>query len=92
MTRENPTTAEIRNWATYVPDTSIGMHVSEQDAAAFDRWLAAHDREVAAKALRDVADEFFASLPDGTPNGRAYNSYRVAWMLRERADLIEATP
>lgn len=41
--------------------------------------------EARAKALNEAADEFFAKLPDGTPNGRAYNSYTVAAMLRERA-------
>ena len=42
-----------------------------------------------AQALRDAANEFFARLPDGTPNGRAYNSYKVAFILRDRADAIE---
>ena len=40
---------------------------------------------IAAKALNDAADEFSARLPDGTGNGRAYNSYSVAWLLRTRA-------
>ena len=48
-----------------------------------------HNREVAAKALRAAADEFMARLPDGTGNGRPYNSYTVARMLRARADQIE---
>lgn len=38
-----------------------------------------------AQALEDAADEFSARLPDGTGNGRAYNSYRVAELLRARA-------
>lgn len=40
---------------------------------------------IAAKVLNDTADEFSARLPDGTGNGRAYNSYSVAWLLRTRA-------
>ena len=48
-----------------------------------------HDREVAVKTLREAADEFMARLPDGTGNGRPYNSYTVARMLRARADQIE---
>jgi hypothetical protein len=42
-------------------------------------------RESRAAALEDAADEFSARLPDGTGNGRAYNSYRVAEILRARA-------
>lgn len=49
---------------------------------------AAHDAEVARNVLRDAADGFMARLPDGTSNGRAYNSYTVARMLRDRADQI----
>ena len=44
---------------------------------------------IAAKVLNDAADEFSARLPDGTGNGRAYNSYSVAWLLRARADRIK---
>ena len=40
---------------------------------------------IAAKVLNDTADEFSARLPDGTGNGRAYNSYSVSWLLRTRA-------
>lgn len=57
-------------------------------------WLAEHDaatiRQAKAEALRDASNEFFARLPDGTGNGRAYNSWRVADMLRDRADRIAA--
>lgn len=40
---------------------------------------------IRAQALEDAADEFGSRLPDGTGNGRAYNSYRVAELLRARA-------
>lgn len=68
-----PTTEDVREaWAKRnalyrsTSLTSIGhrAHVatnadrySAEDYAEFDRWLAAHDREVAAKALREAADE-----------------------------------
>lgn len=45
---------------------------------AFDRWLAQHDREVAARALREAADAFQAVWP----------VYGDTW-LRDRADRIE---
>lgn len=43
--------------------------------------LAEHDAQV----LEAAADKIFARLPDGTGNGRAYNSYTVVWMLRAEA-------
>lgn len=45
-----------------------------------------------AQALRTVADTFQARLPDGTGNGRAYNSYQVAGILRSCAEDLEPTP
>ena len=38
-----------------------------------------------AAALDEAASIFQGRLPDGTGNGRAYNSYQVADMLRARA-------
>jgi len=38
-----------------------------------------------AEALEEAAAIFAGRLPDGTGNGRAYNSYQVANMLRARA-------
>ena len=43
-----------------------------------------------ADALEDAAQEFQQRLPDGIGNGRAYNSYTVAQMLRESAAAIRA--
>ncbi len=62
----------------------------EDREAEFDRMIAAVERAAAVKALRAEADWFFAPLWDGTPNGRAYNSYRVAELLRESANRIES--
>lgn len=42
-----PTTTEVRE-RFWIDDGGIS---DPADAAAFDRWLAAHDAEVAAKAL-----------------------------------------
>jgi hypothetical protein len=47
-----PTTAEIcQVWVKATPVSG------PEGRAEFTRWLAAHDREVAAKTLRDAADE-----------------------------------
>lgn len=59
-----------------------GSHIAEQ----LEPIIKARESQI----LREAADDFFARLPDGTSNGRAYNSYRVARMLRERADRIDA--
>ena len=42
-------------------------------------------RERDAALIEGLADEFAARLPDGTGNGRVYNSHTVARMLREKA-------
>lgn len=93
-----PTTDEIRNWATYVPDTSVGMHVSERDAAAFDRWLSRHDSEIQAQALRDAAEAL--DLPGSTATGyyasEQHSGYEDAardaeYWLRARAAHLTTT-
>ena len=76
-------------------DADLGpmtAYIEKQDA-----WLIAHQaevlaaagygpvREAGAQALRDAAVIFHGRLPDGTGNGRAYNSYQVADMLNARA-------
>ena len=48
--------------------------------------------EVKAEALREAAREFRDRLPDGTGNGRAYNSWRVGQMLDQRADILAPQP
>ena len=58
--------------------------------AALETVLPDIIRQAKAEALREAADEFWARLPDGTGNGRAYNAWRVANTLRDRADRIEA--
>jgi len=51
-----PTTATIREWASYVPNGTIGMHISSRDAAAFERWLIAHDAETRDAAITGYRD------------------------------------
>lgn len=79
-----PTTGYVRK--TYSLGYLDGLLYDEQQAqqaenlAEFDQWLAQHDAEVAAKALRDAAS---APIP------RAVLSSGLRQWLRERADRIE---
>ena len=97
-----PTTDEVEH--RYAYDELYSMDC-EADHHAFRRWLAAHDAEVRAQALRDAADEWDAEAQhelDGMPDvfsglGRERSSRREeAWRLRaaahrlrDRADQIE---
>lgn len=88
-----PTTEDIRNWATWVPDTTVGMKVSQQAEVEFDAWLAAHDREVEARVLREAADavendEVGASPSIRTLVGSIDGALKVGAWLRARADRI----
>ena len=67
MSTYTPTTATIR--AEYAGRVEAWeMTYAEQEAARaeevveFDRWLAAHDAEVAAQALSEAADRIHVSL------------------------------
>ena len=64
-TEYTPTTAEIREYVEvggeprpWEPVTEESDALDARRAAAFDRWLAAHDGVVAARALEDAADAF----------------------------------
>lgn len=87
MSDYTPTTEQVRDEYVYGQlGRATSSRVTEESLGGeFDRWLAKHDAEVAARALEAAADEFHARLPDGTGNGRVYNSWRVAAMLRARA-------
>ena len=73
---------------SYTPTTEdvefcfVGEYDPEMRSRAFHRWLAAHDREVRAQALREAAS---APIPRAALNTR--NGLRQ-W-LRARADRIE---
>ena len=56
----------------------------------FDRWLAEHDREVAAKALIDAAQDIY--LPSGGPSTHVdidYAEHLASLYLKNRAEQIE---
>ena len=79
MSDYTPTTDEVEH--RYAYDELYSMDC-EADHRAFRRWLAAHDVEVRAQALREAAS---APIPRAALNTR--NGLRQ-W-LRARADRIE---
>ena len=98
MSAYTPTTATIR--AEYAGRVEAWeMTYAEQEAARaeevveFDRWLAAHDAQVAAQALREAADEMEAMLGEHGPGNRntGYGQAGLALLarIRDRADRIE---
>jgi hypothetical protein len=56
-----PTTDAVRE--AYAVEAGV-IYEPERREAEFDRWLAAHDREVAAKALREWAAEVVERYPE----------------------------
>lgn len=70
-----PTTDDVETWY-------VGNH-DPAHAREFRRWLDAHDREVAAQALREAAS---APIPRAALDTR--NNGLRQW-LRDRADRIE---
>lgn len=84
MSEHVPTETEIK--LTYM----LGVHgnnptVTASDASGeFDRWLEAHDREVAAKALRDFAESLKAGPAIPLPPSI------FVGLAQERAQDIEA--
>ena len=74
---------------SYTPTTEdvefcfVGEYDPEMRSRAFHRWLAAHDAEVRAQALREAAS---APIPRAALNTR--NNGLRQW-LRARADRIE---
>ena len=57
MSGYTPSTEEIRRDYAYGRFHINSAYGPDDDVAAFDRWLAAHDREVAAKALREFMEQ-----------------------------------
>lgn len=92
-----PTTDEVEH--RYAYDELYSMDC-EADHHAFRRWLAAHDAEVAAKALRDAADDIAARANDsalitnadrwgGYYHGMRSGMQNEEQALRIRADRLE---
>ena len=82
MSEYTPTTKAVRtNYAMTM------LRVGRKDInpyLVFDHWLAKHDREVAAKALRDAAkDSQMGPVPYG------WNASGIASWLLARAEQIE---
>lgn len=79
MSDYTPTTFEVRSDYAYGRFHINSVFGPDDDVAAFDRWLADHDREVAAKAIRgfveqlQTAESVLALKLDDILNG-------VAWM------------
>lgn len=77
MTDQTPSTEDVR----YGYRTGVTAPILPVEAGdAFDTWLAARDRETAAKALREAAEEA----------GSIEGGLEVMFWLNARADWIEA--
>lgn len=84
-----PTTEQVR--AEYVTNRALRVPTTVSPAAEFDRWLAEHDAQVAAQALRDTADAVEVIDPawdSALCIDRMYHP--VPEWLRARADRIAA--
>lgn len=86
MSEHTPTTDEVR--AMYGADEFGVPAPLGQPVPDFDRWLAGHDRKVAARAFEDAAD-FLLTDPTAGPGTTKRLRHRIyaAW-LRERAKNI----
>jgi hypothetical protein len=83
MSEYTPITETVRT--RYIQHGNCGV---KGDSEAFDRWLAEHDAEVAAKSLKDAADALdkLADLTDATDAGMIAHSIRArAQRIREGA-------
>lgn len=101
MSGYTPTTDEIRNvWGEFseyggLTNRTSGGSLIDARYAEFDRWLATHDRDIQAQALRDAALEL--NLPGsnatGLYAGHHASGYNEAdhdaeiWLTERAADL-----
>lgn len=88
MNDYTPTTDEVREdfaypWEGFKQDREGRM-------AVFDRWIAAHDREVAAQALRWAAERILPYSGIGLANG-APRADVSAWLMDRAARLTTTT-
>lgn len=80
-----PTTAQVRDGFAIDPIAEYHdplTNHTEPGRRAFDRWLAEHDREVAAEALDDAADAYYNNVSGSKSRPWA------RMFLRERAAII----
>lgn len=95
MSGYTPTTDEIRNvWGEFseyggLTNRTSGGSLIDARYAEFDRWLATHDRDIQAQALREVAERILPYSGIGLANG-ATRSDVSAW-LTDRAARLTAT-
>lgn len=84
-----PTTAMVEDaYVQAYGNRAPGVH--EMSIAEFDRWLAAHDREVAAKALREFAKKVYNGAPASRDaNFQAFYNDGLHPVLMAEADRIE---
>ena len=73
MSKYAPTTGEVRRRYAYARSGKPG-HKNQGAVAEFDRWLAAHDAEVTAKALERGVDELGVYV--GDEDGDYWTGYR----------------
>lgn len=90
MSDPTPTTERVRSKFATVLGSKSGWRHSSEWGRDFDRWLAAHDAAVAAKALRGAADRIELSTHYERLGSECVNAESAAetW-LRRRADQIE---
>ena len=90
MSDYTPTTEEVRSRFARImrSDGTPAQSVTRQ--TGFDRWLAAHDREVTAKAFREAASEVHTEARWQLEQGRDPDRWlMVERILRDRATRIE---
>ena len=74
MSDYTPTTKEVREDYALGRNEVVGAGWYDQHRAEFDRWLAAHDAEVTAKALERGVDELGVYV--GDEDGDYWTGYR----------------
>ena len=91
-----PTTEEVRNSAAFgavlaalIPDEAMDIDFPEPGfrvaaKSTFDLWIAAHDREVMAKALRDAAKSALSDWAEGLARRRLWH----VWLAERAAALV----
>ena len=79
---DDPQLEDVREWYIAGRRTHNPFASDAELVERFDTWLTQHDREVAAGALRDAADDWHAENSGTAP--------RMHRWLRDRADQIEA--
>lgn len=95
MSDYTPTTDEVRYaYVDYYYPPGGRSHA--EGLREVDRWLAARDREVAARTLREVAEDAYAWDSNPDPDGVGGNDWfpsdwagQVQGWLHHRADLLK---